>query len=293
MTPPATYSGDDLVLAVPWKTIATHVEEAYRPCYTDLEDALRMAVHAVKCWGPSDVAHGIEAIEEYLETDISRGYVDLRLAMPPYGDFPQVRIVDWKTTGRLDAAWKARNVDGWQAMIYGDLVTRTSPGPVLVTVEFRGITRDLKTLAVTVPDAGAKDKQLAVARYLRDTAETITAFEAAHGRVNSPWPRVRHSCEAFGRVCPYRDVAEFPCYTFPPDAAPVTLFDGKVSYSSAELFWLCPERWRRRKMDDADGKTNLDADENSAFGNLFHAIIADAYLLLKELKPLTDDKESK
>lgn len=168
-------------------------------------------------------------------------------------------VIDWKTThNTLSTEWDERLMDSWQWKKYLHFGKADA-------MLYRGISRgeEIKTreLLIERPPNLEQEvlEQLGGVSLARNTL--ITAGLEV-------WPRrMPGSCGAFGREC-----SRFTDCRLGTMPRGVPEKDSPLSYSSMELFLLCPEKYRRAKLDQGHEDT-----EESLYGQAYHRGIAELY----------------
>lgn len=172
-------------------------------------------------------------------------------------------VIDWKTTGStLDTTWDERLLDSWQwkKYLYFD------GADVML---YRGLNRDGKTRELII------ERPAGLAEDVRVQLEGITLQRnalVASGLEIYP-RRMPSACGAYGREC--SNWTDCRNNTMPRQAL---ASNGTFSYSSMDLFGLCPEKYRRSKISD-----KTDDTEESIFGTAVHRGLAELYQQSKEL----------
>ena len=223
---------------------------------------------------------GIEKEYEYTyssELIPDRGIIDLIFeiktdAGKPYKDYVgETLVVDWKSTGgELNTDWRNRYIPSWQWKRYAE-ATKAK------LFEYRGVST--KTyfdgqgykqvcgpIIIEVPENNSINVQ---------TDYKATQYSKLGISDLSVYPRNAPSaCYKFGETCPEKE----DCDTFAmPQEKLVNI--KHASYSSDELFKLCPEKYRRYKL---RGVKEEDYESNSFLGTMFHRGIAEVYKQIKE-----------
>lgn len=175
-------------------------------------------------------------------------------------------IVDWKTSHRdLDLRWENRYKDSWQWKTF----LRVTNADTFI---YRGINTQLKTRTVVLNRYPSMND--AVDLYYKLTSKARSQLVDF-----VPWPRnMPGACFAFGRDCPYKKDCQRDTY-------PLTLITPKsISYSTADLFWLCPERSRRSELEKAEkgeGKEELKLETKDVYqreiGSAVHRGLGEIY----------------
>jgi PD-(D/E)XK nuclease superfamily len=245
----------------------------------DFQDAKRMIWAAAEKWLPRDIYDmQITGVEEEYQTTVElaygpqlfRGFMDVTGMLKGNVSVTQKYagkkcVVDWKTThNTLDAIWEERHRDSWQWKNY----LHFGEAEVML---YRGISRtEGKTREVVIPrPPGLSEALMGQITGVALQREVLIVAELP------VWPRkMPGSCGSFGRECPY--FGDCRDGSMPQQAV---LPGRSFSYSSMELFSLCPERYRRDKLtEDAGGE---ETDE-SLFGNAVHAGLAELYRQARE-----------
>lgn len=241
------------------------------------KDARECVWVAAERWVPRDLeSMRITGVEEEYECPVEghqmpfHGFVDvcgiLNGKKDPFTQFKgQTMVVDWKTKETaLDARWKGDMKMSWQWRLYAYLT-----GAKVFC--YRGVSRNVKgvektnELILAVPETNDEECR----NYLECTFGA-RALYVEEGR--TVWPqRMPYSCSAFGRKCSYEEDCwgnSMPKVVPPPR---------QMSYSSIGDFWLCPERHRRKSLEE--GREETDA---TIFGLAVHRGLAEIYRQLKE-----------
>ena len=130
-------------------------------------------------------------------------------------------------------------------------------------VVYRGVTRDGKTREVKV-EYDLADNQVRVRRYLNQMWQARHAFKD-----DLVWPQTKpFACGSYGRDCTFKK----DCFN---GTEPLQKLDiePNFSYSGLERFALCPEKYRRSKLDEAKGEESQETN----MGKAFHVVMAEVY----------------
>jgi hypothetical protein len=267
---------------VDWEAATVNVHERHGgPNTPDFEDALDMAQVCCDTWGQPDYEACLQgdAVIEGIETPfripgLSKGTRDLVIR---YSD-GSFLIRDWKSAWNLEdpkklARWRWRLEVSWQAPIYASSLGIPASD---VSFVFCGVSRYGTTQQV-VRRFTSKDF-IVTGDFL---ANTKTAMSVMHrGQTLPAWPKnMPQACGAYGRDCPW--IAECPKGNDPP-SGDVQLVDDELRYSYATLFWLCPERYRRTRLEELAGEVT-DPTEPPLVGSLLHTYMEFVYQRVKEL----------
>lgn len=212
---------------------------------------------------------------EYLGT---KGIIDLTGVIksdPPdnaYKPYAGQRfIVDWKTssTSVLSDNWKFDYLNSWQWRIY----SAAKDAKLFI---YRGmtrgeldITRAVKTIQIAVPD----DVSLQVEEHMRLTRLQLNALTP-----EPVWPRNWPGPCRKWSGCPFYS----DCFSNQRPEKLITIPE-LISYSKLSAFAECPEKYRRL-VSQPDDLRELDANENTIFGNVVHAGLAKIYKEMFHLK---------
>jgi hypothetical protein len=172
-------------------------------------------------------------------------------------------VYDWKTAGSINEAHTDRLKLSWQGKLYG-----TTYG--CQEIVFRSIQRDCRVseLRLPWPMPGYGDHDV-VEHYRQALA--MREMMKHEGRWLQHMP---YACGAFGKDCPHRVICA------ESNIAPVKLLELRpFSYSGAENFLLCPERYRLDTVLESD-----DSNEKTLLGSAFHAGVATAWQQIRELQ---------
>lgn len=262
-----------------------------------VEMVRRMVYDAAEYFLPMDLQWftilGVEL--EYLDTETypgappEKGIKDLVFQIKdnvpePYAPFSGLKMVaDWKTTkGELNTTWRRRYIESQQWKRYC-----IAAGAALC--EFRGVS------TATVPDAAAgKWRHICGPLILQvpNTEEGFAAFKkdlemdlrGLNIMRNSlmlsgitQWPRsAPDACGKYGVDCEFLGKG---CLKPGGIEAPPLTQITHSSYSSDDLFKLCPEKYRLSK---SLGRGDEDFESSAFLGTIFHRGIATIYTHFKE-----------
>jgi hypothetical protein len=235
-----------------------------------LRDALELALEV---WYDRDAEnYEVLAVEELIDSrPVTNsplkgwyGTIDLALKDKYSND---VKIIDWKTTsGQLDKTWERRQRYSWQPQLY------MYHFPVQLA-EIRGVhlgyrRPETRTLEI-------KQKCLNQNEYIHQILNMISVLHP-----EKIWPRhMPKGCDAFGplHTCEFfSDCEENKLVVFPSAFNP-----DNIDYTGAEEFLRCPERFRRLKIQEAEGKKKPQASETK-MGTAFHAAMKEIYSQLQK-----------
>lgn len=220
-----------------------------------LESIADMIYLAAETWLPQDlddfrITH-IEEKERVPTSPLTRSTVcDIRGFYGPDGE---KFVLDWKSAGTVDERWVERMEASWQWRTY--LVDTQSD--IFI---YRGVQKD----------AGAT-KELICRRYPGMERDVEEYYRGVSSQIRSlvneeVYPRnMPSACGAFARQCDHF----YDCRnnTMPRGV----ILPTSISYSSAEHFMLCPERYRREQL--AGPGTSID----TLIGSVFHSGMAELY----------------
>jgi len=270
----------DLKKLINWEKVAKQIatpEECEKLLSADdFKEAKKLVWLAAETWLPRDYVefniHGVEEKYEVLLKDCKRnvkGYFDLRgtingISRPfkPYKG--RHFILDWKTSrNTLDQTWKDRLVGSWQHLIYAWQYNEKFG--IIPSVIYRGISRnqDTREILMEIRPVDIEETE----RYLKQAANIITLLEPEEvWFMNKPY-----SCNAYGKEC----IRLVDCEDF---SMPRRLIDKgqAMSYTGIKLLGLCPERYRRDKLDAEDQKVKSDSEE-SLLGKGIHRGLAEIW----------------
>lgn len=250
----------------------------YKLDVEEFQDCKQMVWDAAQRYLESDLADfKFEEPERKLAALGVKGFLDLSGAVrekpktKAFKEFAGKKVViDWKTRAdsSLDELWKTRLIDSWQWRMYAAM----SRADLFL---YRGLNRngDQREIVIPVPATNYAETE----EYL--TASGIMLDNLIDG-APGVWPRrMGHStCEAFARQCPFYDECRWYS-SIPVSQEPIR--KKVMSYSSLELFHLCPERFRRTRLLEiatADNEEGWeDSNEVSRFGKVFHVGISQVY----------------
>lgn len=261
--------------SVDWEKVHQEILPWALPTF-DEEKCFDLVLHAAKTWVPEDFAEGcsVGAVEELRVDGLFKGFADVTVVRSP----EYMKIIDWKTTGSVDAAWKTAHAKGWQALWYGRLWWQEAQAAGLpLIVEFRGIERGGgRTRVVPVPftedSLGRAEALIKLVVGLRE-----------HGQLRADGSE----CYAYGRPCEYlkkRCDAEGDDFT---NEEYVTITTAPISPTSAKRIFACPRKNFLYQLDKLRGKTEeakftAGVNEKATFGNAFHSGIGEVYRQLGE-----------
>ncbi len=266
------------------------------PLKQDLaKDCAVMVLKAIKKWGPVDyLGLAIEGIEQrfaiefpehdprepwrfvpHLDIDSEKsnsygprsvkGFVDLVGTSQPLADGTAGlrTVIDWKTTGSISTDQQDRVRHSWQGKLYGAVYQAQR-------VVFRSIQRDGRATELRYSWPSASYCDIDVCEHFGKALDLRETFRHA-----DKWlQHAPSACGAYGRDCPYK----VQCLI--NNAAPRQSIELRpFSYSGAETFLLCPEKYRLNTILDGD-KGNEDTD----LGTAFHAGVAEAWTQIKTLQ---------
>lgn len=178
---------------------------------------------------------------------------------------------DWKTAvtrTTLDSDWKDKHRDSHQWEIYSLLEP-------LQVFSYRCMTRPVQKSPDKPPKCEMADITIEVPADLNGVDNYLAGIfvqrQALMEGGFTSWPTNRpNACGSFGRDCPYINEC-------PGDKGPIPA-DKSLSYSSAKLFQLCPERYRRHVRDAlVEGAEDLEESDATAFGSAVHRGLAELW----------------
>jgi hypothetical protein len=227
---------------------------------------------------PADMDAGIHTIENRWEKSLD-GFQHYGTSDIELGAIPELRGCDWKTTKSADADWESNMRRSWQWRIYAwargythfqyrgierlpSSWLRDSSGNVVSLSNHK--TR-IRVFTIEIPPDNAER----VERYLRG----LNGSRAALAPLEI-WPQNSKSCNAFGRPCPYYG----DCWGR-GNMKPSPLWTPPLNNSGADLFLMCPERYRRSIVDGGSDEGN----EATIFGTEVHAWLAAIWTAAKSL----------
>lgn len=257
---------------------------------SDFEDAKQIVWESAEKWLLRDLVDlqldGIEvAYDKFVELPVGpfhttqrrlKGILDIRGTirgrLQDTAKYAGKRVAyDWKTAvtrSTLDSEWKDKHRDSHQWEIYSLLEP-------LEVFSYRCVTRptqkdpdkpskcEMADITIEVPAGlnGVENHLSGV--FLQRQSLMEGGFQT--------WPTNRpHACGSFGRDCPYLSVC-------PGDPGPIPA-DKSFSYSSSNLFQLCPERYRRHVRDSlVEGAEDLEESDATAFGTAVHRGLAELW----------------
>ncbi len=244
----------ELQTKVDWAPVEEVISSFKLPRW-DVEDLQQMIAAASLKWLDEDVAYGVYSVERTFKLDTWEpsfiGTTDLQL-----GSLGK-RIADWKTTSKADQEWLGRMQQSWQWRLY--LYATGADEFVYRGVQRDGYVREFKVHRY----AGMNE---AVENYLKASYHVLEGLYPF-----SIYPMKRpFACRAYGRPCPYvRDCFEKDG----ADPGSVDFSQVGIHYSTLDLLYLCPERFRRDNRIGADSESSDESD----FGTVFHKAIAKLY----------------
>jgi len=239
---------------IDWTRVDAEILDAEKSAFIpdfDYEDAKDLVRVLADRFLARDLAGlRVSHVELGFETLYSRGICDV------LAENDNVAI-DWKTrvTGSLDVEWQNRQVESWQWRITADALD-------LQKFVYRGVSRlehKVREIEIEVPtDNRARVAEFLEALYL--SREAVKDYGI--------WPQNKpFACKAYNRICAFDSDCRNGAEPLVSILSPLPAF----SYSGATTFMLCNEKWRRQHM-----SARTDSEE-TAFGNLVHAGIAEVY----------------
>ncbi len=206
-----------------------------------------------------------------------KGIIDLIFrvkpdAGKPYSEYVgQKLICDWKSTGgELNTDWRNRYIPSWQWKRYA--VAEDAK-----LFEYRGVsTKTYFTGQEYKQVCGPIILEVPANNYENVKMDFISTQKMKRGI--SPWvvyPRnAPTACYKFGETCEHK--SDCDNFTMPQKALPNLTHS---SYSSDEVFKLCPEKYRRYKLQQ---EREEDYDSQSFMGTLMHRGLAEIYKQFKD-----------
>jgi len=184
----------------------------------------------------------------------TRGFLDFRGQYKRRENRGSVCIVDWKSTsGTLDLTWQTRLVDSKQWRLYSII----PPGADYIS--YRGINAEGKTREVYLNVSSMPPLQESMDNFFGGVGDMMAALSP-----RSLYPQNKPSaCGMFNSVCPFKqdcDNGTEPRYLLPVEEI-------ALSYSGAQRFLQCPEKYRRIKTAEA----GIDGSEATRTGTAVHA----------------------
>lgn len=263
--------------SVEWSKVVAEITPWNLPEY-DTDRVFDLVLHAAKTWVPEDFAEGcsVGAVEELRVDGLFKGFADVTVVRAP----EYMKIIDWKTTGAVDAAWKTEHAKGWQALWYGVLwweQAQTAGLPLIV--EFRGIER-----------GSGRTRVVPVSITSNSIAEVNTIMETVMALRFGGIKASGDACYAYGKPCEFlktrcdaaNDANREEFYAI--ETAP-------ISPTSAKRIFTCPRKnflyqldKLRGKDDTGGGKFTPGVNEKAVFGNAFHSGIGEVYNQLSKNK---------
>ena len=248
---------------IDWQKVEAAVLKAPEELLSyDYEDVKAMIFAAAEKWLPGDLKSlgKVQTEQPFNVTSLGRypvrGFIDL-LGVYTRGEYLNAGLVaDWKTSdGELDVAWQNRLVNSFQWKLYSYITGAEY-------VSYRGINRRCKTREVFIKVPAFALEQAArhfslVSAQIHTLANTATV-----------WPqKMPGSCGAFNSTCQFLN----ECQTDTMPRFPLLDEEIGLSYSGADRFLLCPEKFRRvaKCADEGNDSTRL--------GNAFHRGIEAVY----------------
>lgn len=205
-----------------------------------------------------------------------KGVIDLVLeirneAEKPYnGHTGKIMICDWKSTSTaLDTAWRDRHSGSWQWRRYAAVENAS-------LFEYRGVSTKTyynnnefkSTCGLLILEVPSDNESDCITEFLALEQMKLSLEE------NLVYPRnMPNACYKYGEDCAFLD--DCTDKTMPLSKIELT----HASYSSDEVFKLCPEKFRRQKLIDE----KVDNYESASYlGSMFHRGIAEIYTQMKE-----------
>ncbi len=238
----------------------------------EVEEVKRLVISAATKWLLGDLKYLEEdtlLIESPFTVDFNgiatRGIIDLGAKINEKHYSSKYRgktvVADWKSaSGALDKAWQDRLTQSYQWALYASVHKAE-------LVSYRGVSRTGTTRELLI-EVSPFHLDLA-ARHFTQVGGMITSLMDSGAEV---YPMHKPSaCGQYGTTCPFLDDCT-------GDKAPrysLNSADLIISYSSAERFLTCPEKYRRLSQTENRG---LDGSESTRTGAAFHRGIAELYL---------------
>jgi len=221
------------------------------------EDVAAMVDHVLTVYYPNDPLPLM--VEEELQYGPVKGIVDL--VFP--GDV--LKLVDWKTSGRLDEGWQVRQRRSNQPRLYAALLGYVLGYDGPVVVEIRGLTVNDGRVSSQVLSFLVKPEE---ARQVYDHYEQLYAHIRCMD-VKQSWLKNPGGCRLYGNSYP----CMFEAYCWQGGELDLTAAPTwSASYSSIEDFLRCPERYRLKQL---TGKE--DSSEAIQIGQVFHLAVSELY----------------
>jgi hypothetical protein len=180
------------------------------------------------------------------------GYLDLKATYKIGALNGKTVVADWKTTsGALDKTWQDKLVDSWQFRTYAVAADADY-------ISYRGISNKGTTREVFIEVPKGPRLLHAVNSYYCSVGDMIRSISK-----NDVWPQHKPSaCGMFGTTCPFKsdcDLDIAPRYSIPIEEI-------SLSYSGAERFLSCPEKYRRINKADK----GVDGSDSTRLGSSVH-----------------------
>lgn len=251
----------ELKTQVDWDEVEETIHSFGLPRW-DEEDLRRMVGASALKWLDADVDLGVHSTEDTFRFEKWSvpliGTTDLRLRRNGS------RIVDWKTAGKVDQEWVGRMMQSWQWRIY--LYATGADEFSYRGVQRDGYVREAPLLKRYPGMDAAVENYLAASDKILETLKPLEVY---------PMKRP-YACRAYNRPCPRIN----DCFDHDGgDRGLVVLDEHGMHYSTLDLLYLCPERFRREMRDKnrADDQREAEGSEETAFGTAFHVTQAKLY----------------
>lgn len=263
---------EKLASEISWQAVADEIEKWGLPGY-DATEVLGLVTEAALKFVPEDFSdgHRVIVVEGEKVVGLFKGVRDLVVIQDDVEKV--VRVVDWKTTGSVDAKWVEVHRKGWQRLWYGALEWGERPEGYRVEVEFRGIERGGGRTRVLKVEFG--EEQSNEAMSVLELAAMLRFADLEVGTVSLRFGG--YTCFGFGEPCPYLgERCEGDSGITPEERSALAL--APISPSSAERIRTCPRKNTLYQLDRlrGGGDNNL-GGEKAIFGNAFHSGIAEVY----------------
>lgn len=182
-----------------------------------------------------------------------KGFLDLRGSYRRGPEQGKVVVADWKTAGgELDVAWQSRLVDSHQWRLYSVV----PPGADFIS--YRGVNTKGKTREVYIDLSKVSGVLEDVEEHFGGIGDQMVALSR-----RDRWPQNKPSaCGQYNQTCPFSQGCgngTSPRYLLKAE-------DILLSYSGANRFLACPERYRLMKTAEA----GIDGTDSTRLGNCFH-----------------------
>ena len=243
----------------------------------EFREAADMVILAADAWLARDLQ---EFSDIEVEVPLENGKVILdivatmRGTIAPFTDYKGRKvIIDWKTTGGpVDGeSFRRRYIRSWQWRKYASAVPEAS------LFIYRGLSRSLDIRSRGESNIPAnRTRELSplvihngVSQEVSQRWNGILGMRNSLVNIGTPWPQNTDSCDDFGEPCPFYNecLGNYQKLTIPE-------LSDTMSYSKAELFLRCPERYRLTLLSEQIEDPTEQEYCSTTFGSCVHVGLA-------------------